>query len=73
MGAGPHDVGVRPWLLCCCLWRPGRPPPCPWPQVSSLRAWLKAQPTSRRPLVRLGARVAPEAAVKMLQVGARGF
>lgn len=37
------------------------------PQVASLRTWLKAQPASRRPLVKMTARIAPEATVKMLQ------
>ena len=36
-------------------------------QVASLQQWLKAQPASRRPLVKLNSRVAPEGAVKMLQ------
>lgn len=40
------------------------------PQVAALRKWLKGLPLSRRPLVKLSARVAPEPAVKMLQASA---
>lgn len=36
-------------------------------QVAALRKWLKGLPLSRRPLVKLSAKVAPEPAVKMLQ------
>ncbi|KAL4438007.1 hypothetical protein ABPG77_004228 [Micractinium sp. CCAP 211/92] len=36
-------------------------------QVAALRTWLKSLPLSRRPLVKLSAKVAPEPAVKMLQ------
>lgn len=36
-------------------------------QVAALKKWMKGLPLSRRPLVKLTARVAPEPAVKMLQ------
>lgn len=35
--------------------------------MAALRTWLKSLPLSRRPLVKLSAKVAPEPAVKMLQ------
>jgi 5'-3' exoribonuclease 1 len=46
---------------------PGLEPAAAAAQLASLRAWLKAQPLSRRPLVRLAARAAPEPAVRTLQ------
>ena len=46
---------------------PGLSPEQQQEQMAALARWIKAQPLSRRPLVKLSARVAPEAAVKMLQ------
>ena len=60
-GGGPDPATVSALV-------PGEGPPAQAAAIAAAAAWLKSQPISKRPLVKTSARVAPEAAIRALQL-----